>query len=134
MSCFFFFKQKTAYEMRISDWSSDVCSSDLGRTEHEESGFRGSQAAIAHNGIDTKVFRPDSEARLSVRAELGIPAEAFVIIVAARVDPMKGYETLFAALRHLPEESYVIVTGRSEERGVGKEWVVTLRSRWSPEH
>src|SRR3546814_19171652 len=29
MRCFFFFKQKTAYEMRISDWSSDVCSSDL---------------------------------------------------------------------------------------------------------
>src|SRR3546814_6847317 len=29
-SFFFFFKQKTAYEMRISDWSSDVCSSDLG--------------------------------------------------------------------------------------------------------
>src|SRR3546814_5195867 len=29
---FFFFKQKTAYEMRISDWSSDVCSSDLTRT------------------------------------------------------------------------------------------------------
>src|SRR3546814_4983932 len=28
---FFFFKQKTAYEMRISDWSSDVCSSDLRR-------------------------------------------------------------------------------------------------------
>src|SRR3546814_5217437 len=28
-SCVFFFKQKTAYEMRISDWSSDVCSSDL---------------------------------------------------------------------------------------------------------
>src|SRR3546814_4634294 len=31
--CFFFFKQKTAYEMRISDWSSDVCSSDL---QHHE--------------------------------------------------------------------------------------------------
>src|SRR3546814_3572622 len=29
MVVFFFFKQKTAYEMRISDWSSDVCSSDL---------------------------------------------------------------------------------------------------------
>src|SRR3546814_12719042 len=29
ISYFFFFKQKTAYEMRISDWSSDVCSSDL---------------------------------------------------------------------------------------------------------
>src|SRR3546814_2142919 len=31
MSVFLFFKQKTAYEMRISDWSSDVCSSDLSR-------------------------------------------------------------------------------------------------------
>src|SRR3546814_4785264 len=30
---FFFFKQKTAYEMRISDWSSDVCSSDLARLD-----------------------------------------------------------------------------------------------------
>src|SRR3546814_10025323 len=29
ISLYFFFKQKTAYEMRISDWSSDVCSSDL---------------------------------------------------------------------------------------------------------
>src|SRR3546814_4739392 len=41
---FFFFKQKTAYEMRISDWSSDVCSSDLAgevRARHEpELGFR----------------------------------------------------------------------------------------------
>src|SRR3546814_4218329 len=32
IQCFFFFKQKTAYEMRISDWSSDVCSSDLARS------------------------------------------------------------------------------------------------------
>src|SRR3546814_2603442 len=30
--CFFFFKQKTAFEMRIGDWSSDVCSSDLAQT------------------------------------------------------------------------------------------------------
>src|SRR3546814_4474283 len=35
MCCFFFFfKQKTAYEIRISDWSSDVCSSDLAKLEH----------------------------------------------------------------------------------------------------
>src|SRR3546814_8319405 len=33
LRCFLFFKQKTAYEMRISDWSSDVCSSDLGLAE-----------------------------------------------------------------------------------------------------
>src|SRR3546814_11349359 len=35
---FFFFKQKTAYEMRISDWSSDVCSSDLARSGESELG------------------------------------------------------------------------------------------------
>src|SRR3546814_18107697 len=34
---FFFFKQKTAYEMRISDWSSDVCSSDLSSTSFSSS-------------------------------------------------------------------------------------------------
>src|SRR3546814_5880367 len=33
---FFFFKQKTAYEMRISDWSSDVCSSDLSAPRRSE--------------------------------------------------------------------------------------------------
>src|SRR3546814_5334738 len=41
MVWFFFFKQKTAYEMRISDWSSDVCSSDLragGRAFGDQSG------------------------------------------------------------------------------------------------
>src|SRR3546814_4478822 len=37
---FFFFKQKTAYEMRISDWSSDVCSSDLGLPDKEFSALR----------------------------------------------------------------------------------------------
>src|SRR3546814_13441149 len=45
MLFFFFFKQKTAYEMRISDWSSDVCSSDLlarqeGRARYAEVVFR----------------------------------------------------------------------------------------------
>src|SRR3546814_2897431 len=35
---FFFFKQKTAYEMRISDWSSDVCSSDLSLAVFDSAG------------------------------------------------------------------------------------------------
>src|SRR3546814_12755555 len=49
----FFFKQKTAYEMRISDWSSDVCSSDLphdrGRVPHRQAGFhpQGKGEAVA---------------------------------------------------------------------------------------
>ena len=40
--CFFFFKQKTAYEMCGRDWSSDVCSSDLreGREREREKGER----------------------------------------------------------------------------------------------
>src|SRR3546814_5072879 len=42
---FFFFKQKTAYEMRISDWSSDVCSSDLVAGAH-----RGLAAGRVHGG------------------------------------------------------------------------------------
>src|SRR3546814_6062934 len=36
---FFFFKQKTAYEMRISDWSSDVCSSDLDGFDRHRAGI-----------------------------------------------------------------------------------------------
>src|SRR3546814_2370291 len=40
---FFFFKQKTAYEMRISDWSSDVCSSDLGGDGRRRQGKRDSE-------------------------------------------------------------------------------------------
>src|SRR3546814_2713301 len=39
---FFFFKQKTAYEMRISDWSSDVCSSDLQSAQFAKMGERNS--------------------------------------------------------------------------------------------
>src|SRR3546814_8727719 len=40
---FFCFKQKTAYEMRISDWSSDVCSSDLGTAQHGGGHARGGE-------------------------------------------------------------------------------------------
>src|SRR3546814_10056495 len=49
---FFFFKQKTAYEMRISDWSSDVCSSDL-KTEFQPlSCLNGSKYRVCgHSGI-----------------------------------------------------------------------------------
>src|SRR3546814_3915559 len=52
---FFFFKQKTAYEMRISDWSSDVCSSDLPPTPaHPGRSRRGSpRYAASHGGGPT---------------------------------------------------------------------------------
>src|SRR3546814_10397422 len=59
MFLLFFFKQKTAYEMRISDWSSDVCSSDLGKfgepdwrwTERQFSYELKRQATAAQIGI-----------------------------------------------------------------------------------
>src|SRR3546814_7280868 len=51
-SIFFFFKQKTAYEMRISDWSSDVCSSDLVRREAaEHDGMHGADTGAGQHRI-----------------------------------------------------------------------------------
>src|SRR3546814_14051996 len=56
---FFFFKQKTAYEMRISDWSSDVCSSDLVvRRRDRPPGRRRHQA-----DADRTAVRPDQTGR-----------------------------------------------------------------------
>src|SRR3546814_4728112 len=54
---FFFFKQKTAYEMRISDWSSDVCSSDLREIE----GLDGTAHEIT-SGSDDLSGRAESQA------------------------------------------------------------------------
>src|SRR3546814_2108647 len=50
---FFFFKQKTAYEMRISDWSSDVCSSDLAAVEPASgrAGMIGDVAAVVAEAL-----------------------------------------------------------------------------------
>src|SRR3546814_4401255 len=102
---FFFFKQKTAYEMRISDWSSDVCSSDLEdvgedrqRGGHHE---RGTQAHDAAGGDDH-------------RGGIGHRGDQ-------RADEEEAEADLQGALR-------------SEERRVGKECVSKCRSRWSPYH
>src|SRR3546814_9969696 len=54
---FFFFKQKTAYEMRISDWSSDVCSSDL-LGERLERCFQCGQTPFQHDAVEG--VRPDA--------------------------------------------------------------------------
>src|SRR3546814_2383028 len=68
--CFFFFKQKTAYEMRISDWSSDVCSSDL--WWYSRVVFRPNQAktpSLVQAGRSTpRAFVYDSDERCNGRA------------------------------------------------------------------
>src|SRR3546814_17261274 len=55
MLIFFLFKQKTAYEMRISDWSSDVCSSDLagGRADFLKIDVEGHDLAVMQGGART---------------------------------------------------------------------------------
>src|SRR3546814_10230512 len=57
---FFFFKQKTAYEMRISDWSSDVCSSDLPR-EAETASARAAKACGIPFGLSMLSLAPMEE-------------------------------------------------------------------------
>src|SRR3546814_2279123 len=56
----FCFKQKTAYEMRISDWSSDVCSSDLAGTTLTVSGLISGAGTLAKAGADTLTLTGDN--------------------------------------------------------------------------
>src|SRR3546814_16043463 len=77
--CFFFFKQKTAYEMRISDWSSDVCSSDL----HRAFGY-----VLCHHriGADAGAFVDDDRPQyLRARSDDHIVAQRRVALSADAV-------------------------------------------------
>src|SRR3546814_3925972 len=68
ISCFFCFKQKTAYDMRISGWSSDVCSSDLARIdEADEFGRFLVEQGIAAFGVRRAVVPRAGQGRLRVR-------------------------------------------------------------------
>src|SRR3546814_1315708 len=109
MSFFFFFKQKTAYEMRISDWSSDVCSSDLDIHVGEHS-VRPNMDVVWE-----LLQRSDLEGALALTRE-------FDALAAGEVPP-----GLAPAAAPAP-------AGRSEERRVGNACVSTCRSRWSPYH
>src|SRR3546814_4151997 len=104
--CFFFFKQKTAYEMRISDWSSDVCSSDLSVVD----------AAI----LPEQPSSPNLVLNLLLALLAGCASAAVAVFALEQIDE---------ALKDPAD-----VTNRSEERRVGKECVSTCRSRWSPDH
>src|SRR3546814_5706984 len=85
---FFFFKQKTAYEMRISDWSSDVCSSDLAElaalidftaigVEMQRVGA-GQIGGIGRAAIDLEIGELDQQVRF------GLNLEARLILLAVR--------------------------------------------------
>src|SRR3546814_21110222 len=111
---FFFFKQKTAYEMRISDWSSDVCSSDLRHRVVAD----GAAAPLKESALDGKPGVVEVQERRH--------GPHRVAVEKLGVDPVKPHRV--AATR------IGVALGRSEERRVGNEWVSTCRARWSPIH
>src|SRR3546814_13876609 len=104
---FFFCKQKTAYEMRISDWSSDVCSSDLFSLCQPLIDDCSSHAYPSQNFRNISVISTGKPLRMSTDEYQQ----------NARKSSVSGC---------LPM--------RSAERRVGKECVSTCRSRWSPYH
>src|SRR3546814_6143437 len=64
---FFFFKQKTVYDMRISDCSSDVCSSDLDRQLHPDA----SRIILTHTNDEVRQLNEDVRDRLRAGGALG---------------------------------------------------------------
>src|SRR3546814_13732641 len=118
---FFFFKQKTAYEMRISDWSSDVCSSDLPASRVGERSLRPCRR------------KPPPPSCRRWRCRYGPRLKHAPLITHPADMAVRGRSGLFA-----PAPPYR--TGqrppstRSEERRLGKEGVRTCRSRGAPSH
>src|SRR3546814_9849955 len=78
----FFFKQKTAYEMRISDWSSDVCSSDLGLLEGvEDKESLGQTAGSLGEAMELYL------ARLFAAYDRSLPPDGLYERVLAEIEP-----------------------------------------------
>src|SRR3546814_8704759 len=80
----FFFKQKTAYEMRISDWSSDVCSSDLDRLRHAER----AQLLDERHGVWRATVRCDAQLHHSRCGVLDQPRKPFQELPVRRCDAL----------------------------------------------
>src|SRR3546814_3361182 len=72
---FFFFKQKTAYEMRISDWSSDVCSSDLPQGMQVVSAAIGGRVVSLTRNLGQSVGRGQTLAVIESREAASLNAE-----------------------------------------------------------
>ncbi len=91
-----------------------IANSDAGLKAHEALGAHPRAHRVIANGIDTKRFRPDPQARAGVRHDLGIPEDSRVIAHVARVDRMKDHATLLAAMRRLPQARAILI-GRGTE-------------------
>src|SRR3546814_14091302 len=121
--------------MRISDWSSDVCSSDLILAEHEQHHVRVlfDRARFAQIGkLRALVLAP-----LDRTAELRERQHRHIEILGQRLEPAADFGDFLhaivaAAAPRAREQMKIIDHHRSEERRVGKAWVSTCRYRWSP--
>jgi glycosyltransferase involved in cell wall biosynthesis len=74
-----------------------AANSMAGRDVHERLGYHPNKWVIIPNGFDTELFKPDPDARFSIRSELGIPDDALVLGLIGRFDPMKDHSSFFAA-------------------------------------
>jgi glycosyltransferase involved in cell wall biosynthesis len=97
-----------------------VVNSLAGRRFHESVGYRSRRWFHVPNGVDVERFKPDPVAREAVRAELGIPADALVVGMVARVDPTKdhaGFLRAFATMRQSFPAGQALVVGRGAVPG-----------------
>ncbi|HYR07436.1 MAG TPA: glycosyltransferase [Longimicrobium sp.] len=83
---------------------------------HEAVGYEPGRGVVIPNGFDVDAFRPDPAAGAAVRAELGIPADAPVVGLVARWDPLKDHETFVAAAGRLAAGR--LAAGRPDARFV----------------
>ena len=91
-----------------------VCCSTQAQRFHESMGYHAKRIVVIPNGFDLAAFRPDQSARASVRLELGIPADGFLIGLAARFDPQKDHQNFLGAARTLAmrkAEAHFILCG-----------------------
>src|SRR3546814_4146588 len=113
--------------MRISDWSSDVCSSDLARFHAAYPGI-GLQVSIA-NTHDVAAAVVEGAADLGVvEGAVADPALAAWQVGEDRMRIVRAADAPDAS------GAAALADARSEERRVGNECVSTCRSRWSPYH
>lgn len=74
-----------------------ICCSEASFKVHSELGYEEEKMIVIPNGFDLDDFKPDAEARYSVRRELSIPDDAAIIGMVARFDPQKDHKNLINA-------------------------------------
>lgn len=91
-----------------------VVNSHAGAHIHRRLGYPARRMTVIDNGFDTESFRPDPGHRAAMRQLLGLADDAFVVGCVARVDEMKDYPTLIAALDKL-EDAVCVAVGKGTE-------------------